>query len=107
MPTTYQSIFNHEERLKAVINPAEVGTESVGTDRPHLLRALLLKLTQLLSVFVAPLGYFETWSSFRSEEYTIYDIGPRIICYSLIPAEMHSAIAIVTQDLFVAKTQRH
>jgi hypothetical protein len=107
MPATYQSIFNHEERLKAVINPAGVGTESAGTDCSHLLRALLLKLTQLLSVFVAPLGYFETWSLFRPEEYTIYNIGPRIICYSLIPAEMHSAIAIVTQDLFVAKTQRH
>jgi hypothetical protein len=84
-----------------------VGTESGGTDRPHLLRTLLLKLRQLLSIFIAPLGYFETWSSFRPEEYTIYDIGPQIVCYSLIRAEMHSTIATITQDLFVAKTQRH
>ena len=89
MPATYQS------------------TESAGTDHPHLLRTLLLKLTQLLSVFAAPLSCFETWSSFRPEAYTIYDIGPQIICYSLIPAEKHPTIATATQDLFVAKTQRH
>jgi hypothetical protein len=89
------------------MNVTGIGTESSGTDRPHLLHTLLLKLTQLLSVFTAPLGYFETWSSFRPEEYTIYDIRPQIICYSLDLAEIHSTIAIVTQDLFVAKTQRH
>ena len=107
MPATYQSILNYEEGPKVVMNAIGIGTESGGTDRPGLLRTLLLKLTQLLSAFVTPLGYFEALSPFRPEEYTINDIGPQIICYSSILAEMNPTIAIMTQDLFVAKTPRH
>ncbi|TVY27216.1 Vegetative incompatibility protein HET-E-1 [Lachnellula hyalina] len=76
MPATYQSILNHEEGPKVLMNAIGIGTESGGTDRPGLLRTLLLKLTQLLSAFVTPLGYFEALSSFRPEIITNHpDVG--------------------------------
>lgn len=104
MPVTYQSIFKGKERLTVVINAAETATESARTNHSPLLRWLLLKL---LSVFAAPFGYFETLSSFRPEAYAVYDIGPQTVCYSLVLEKKNPKFATFTQDLFVAKTQRH
>jgi hypothetical protein len=63
MTVTSQPTY-HEERFAKVTDVVEAAPESVSTDHPNLLRALLLKLTQLLSIFAAPLDYFETWSLF-------------------------------------------
>jgi hypothetical protein len=106
-PVLYHSILDHEERLTAVTNAEGVATESANTDGPSLLRLFLLKLTQLLSIFSAPLGYFEMLSTFSPVSYTIYDIGPQIICYSFMPTEMHPTIATFKRDLLIAKTQCH
>ena len=107
LSATNQSIFDHEDHLLAVPNATEVAKESAGTNYRSLLRSLLLKLTQLISTFAAPLGYFETWSSFRPEAYTIYDIGPQIVCYSISLTEKYPNVTTVTHNLLVAKTQRH
>lgn len=104
MPPTFQSIFEHRERLKAATNATDMTTESVGTNNPTLLCSLLVKL---LSVFAAPFGYFETLCSFRPEEYTVYEIGPQIVCYSFDLQESHSNGVTFTQGLLAAKTQRH
>jgi hypothetical protein len=60
LSATYQSIFDHEERLSAVTNATGVRPESTGTTHRSFVRSLLLKLTQLLSTFASPLSYFET-----------------------------------------------
>jgi hypothetical protein len=104
---TYQSIFDHEERLSAVTNTTGVAAESTGTNHRSFIHLLLLKLTQLISTFASPLSYFETWPSFRPEAYTIYDIGPQMICYSNAVTEKHPNFAVATYNLLVAKTQRH
>lgn len=104
MPATYQSIFEDKKCLTAFTTTTEVATKGADTNRPPFLRTLLLKL---LSVFVAPLGYFEMLSSFRPETYTVYDIGPQIIYYSFALAEKDPEVATFTQDLFIAKSQRH
>jgi hypothetical protein len=104
LPATNRSILDHEERLTVVTKKTGLRQKALASDQPPFLRSLLLKLTQLLSVFAAPFGYFETLSSFCPVAYTIYDIGPQIICYSLIPAETYSIIATFTQDLLIAKT---
>jgi hypothetical protein len=99
--------LTHHEEHTEVGKEVRIALEPTSTNHPHLLSMLLLKLARLLSFFVAPLDYFETWSSFQPEKYTIYDIGPNIICYTSLLADKHSTSTTASQDIFVAKTQRH
>jgi hypothetical protein len=103
LPATYQSISSRKKRLSTDSSTAMVKTKTTDIDHSSLLRTLLLRLTRLLSFFVAPFGYFEMWSSFRPEEYTINDAGPQVICYSIIPVDTYATIATATHDLIVAK----
>jgi hypothetical protein len=61
----------------------------------------------MLSVFTSAVGYFESLPSFWPEAYGTYDVGPRIACYSFHLTDRQADCAFATQDLLVAKSQRH
>ncbi|CAI6340620.1 unnamed protein product [Periconia digitata] len=106
LPAIYQSSLKHKENPKPISNSARMQMEITRTSHSSGLRLLIHKLTQMLSVLVAPFGYFEILSSFFPEAYTMQNIGPQIVCYSCYQTEKNSMFVTFTQDLLVAKHQR-
>jgi hypothetical protein len=88
---------------------ADTNTVNSVSERTHTHPASILKslFLKLVSVSTAPFSRFEASSSFWPETYAILDIGPQAICDTFDIVDKNPTLIIYTQDLFVAKSQRH
>jgi hypothetical protein len=76
------------------------------SDQPDNLPRLLHMLLQLLIALIAPLGFFESLSSFQPVQYSLSNLSPWIIAYPFTLTRKSTIVATAKQDLWVAKTQR-
>lgn len=81
--------------------------QSNAIEQLSFLRSLPLRLSQLMAIIAAPLGYFEARASFFPETYTISDLEPQIVsnALALSSIDKHSDMVVATYSLMMSMTK--